>query len=318
MIRIGSRGSALALWQANHIRDRLMAEHSGLDVEIEIIHTTGDKILDVPLSKIGDKGLFTKELDRALLDKRVDLAVHSLKDVPTKVEPGLRLAAVGKREDASDALVVAPGMPATLQELPSGARIGTSSLRRRAQLLAIRPDVVIQDLRGNLDTRLAAVHGGKYDAVILAFAGMKRLGRASEATQILDLDSWLPAVGQGALGIICRDDDEPTQQALRFLDDADTHASTDAERALLRELEGGCQIPIAALARVSGEQLQIRSLVASIDGERVVRGERSGSRTHAARIGQELAHELLERGAREILDELRAVTDNKVPDPRAP
>ena len=317
MIRIGSRGSALALWQANHIRDHLMQLHAGLEVDIEIIQTTGDKILDVPLSKIGDKGLFTKELDRALLDDRVHLAVHSLKDVPTRIEDGLALAVIGKREDPSDALVAAPGEPRTLAELAPHARVGTSSLRRRAQLMALRPDVDVQDLRGNLDTRLGMVHEGKYDAVILALAGMKRLGRAAEATEVLDVQSWLPAVGQGALGIICRADDPETKRFLQPLDDADTHAATTAERALLRELEGGCQIPIGALAKVNGDELYIRSLVASIDGKRVVRGERRGKASDAAKIGSELAHELIGRGAREILDELRML-DAPTPAPPAP
>lgn len=315
MIRIGSRGSALALWQAEHVRDRLMNAHPGLVVEIEIIHTTGDKILDVPLSKIGDKGLFTKELDRALLEKRVDLAVHSLKDVPTKVEAGLALAAISEREDPSDALVVAPGMPRTLAGLPAGARVGTSSLRRRAQLLALRADVEVLDLRGNLDTRLAAVHAGKYDAVILALAGMKRLGRHEEACDILDLDSWLPAVGQGALGIICRADDAETRRLLSVLDHPVTHAATAAERALLRKLEGGCQIPIAALAKMAGKELKLRALVASIDGKRIVRAERTGSVADATAIGASLADELVEKGAREILDELRA---EQAPAPQAP
>jgi hydroxymethylbilane synthase len=317
VIRIGSRGSALALWQAEHVRDHLMNAHAGLSVEIEIIQTTGDKITDVPLSKIGDKGLFTKELDRALLDGRVHLAVHSLKDIPTRIEPGLALAAVGKREDPNDALIAAPGVPGKLHDLPSGARIGTSSLRRRAQLLALRPDLQIQDLRGNLDTRLAAVQAGKYDAIILALAGMKRLGRAAEATEILDVETWLPAVGQGALGIVCRSNDTTTHATLSVLDDANTHAATDAERALLRELEGGCQIPIAALASVTGESLRIRALVASIDGRRIVRGERTGDTAHAAALGSDLAHELVERGAGAILEELRQ-SQQDVPQPPAP
>jgi hydroxymethylbilane synthase len=305
VVTIGSRGSALALWQTNHVRDQLQTAHNGLAVEIEIIQTTGDKILDVPLSKIGDKGLFTKELDRALLDRRVDLAVHSLKDIPTKLEPGLIIAAIGKREDPSDALIAAPGVPGTLEQLPKGARVGTSSLRRRAQLKAVRPDLDIVDLRGNLDTRLKYVQEKKYDAIILAHAGMKRLGVASQATEVLNLANWLPAVGQGALGIICREDDTETRALLRDLDHADTHIATTAERSLLRELEGGCQIPIAAHAVVNGDSLSLRALVASVDGERIVRGEVSGDRTKAEKLGSSLAHDLLERGARGILDELR-------------
>lgn len=317
MIRIGSRGSALALWQAEHIRARLQDMHEGLDVEIQIIHTTGDRITDVPLSKIGDKGLFTKELDNALLDGRVDLAVHSLKDVPTRVEPGLVIAAVETREDPSDALVVAPGRPTRLLQLHAGSRIGTSSLRRRAQLLALRPDLTIEDLRGNLDTRLAAVHHARYDAAILALSGMKRLGRAEEAAEVLDATTWLPAVGQGALGIITRADDRTTRDLLSGIEDDDTRAVTTAERALLRELEGGCQIPIGALAQVDGDRLHLRALVAAIDGKRVVTGERTGARTDAEAIGAALAHELLGRGAREILAELRAAPE-AVPRPPAP
>jgi hydroxymethylbilane synthase len=317
MITIGSRGSALALWQAEHVRAHLMRAHAGLEVTIQIVHTTGDRITDVPLSKIGDKGLFTKELDNALLDGRVDLAVHSLKDVPTQVEAGLVIAAVETREDPSDALVVAPGRPRTLQQLHAGSRIGTSSLRRRALLLSMRPDLIIEDLRGNLDTRLAAVQNAKYDAAILALSGMKRLGRDSEAAEILDSTTWLPAVGQGALGIITRADDPQTQSFLSVIEDADTRAATTAERALLRELEGGCQIPIGALARVHGSELHLRALVAAVDGTRVVSGERHGPRSDAATLGVDLARDLLARGAGEILAQLRA-DPITVPQPPAP
>ena len=318
MVIIGSRGSALALWQAEHIKARLMEAHPGLQVDIQIIHTTGDKITDVPLSKLGDKGLFTKELDNALLDHRIDIAVHSLKDVPTRVEPGLVIAAVTTREDPSDALVTAPGRPRTLAQLHAGSRIGTSSLRRRAQLLALRPDLIIDDLRGNLDTRLAAVAAGRYDAAILAYSGMKRLGRAEEASEIMDVETWLPAVGQGALGIVTREDDLDTRSRLTALDDSHTHAATTAERALLRELEGGCQIPIGALARVTGDGLLLRALVASIDGTRVVHGERSGERLNAEQVGIALAHELLDKGAGDILAELRNLHAGDVPAPPAP
>jgi len=315
LIRIGSRGSTLALWQAEHVRDRLMKAHEGLVVEIEIIHTTGDKIRDVPLSRIGDKGLFTKELDRALLDRRVDIAVHSLKDVPTHIEAGLAIAAIAEREDPRDVVVVAPGMPRSLARLPAGARVGTSSLRRRAQLLAARPDVHVADLRGNLDTRLAAVQAGDYDAAILALAGMKRLGRAEDACEVLELDKWLPAVGQGALCIICRSDDVATQHLLDVLDHPDTHAATAAERSLLRSLEGGCQIPIGAYASIAGARLELRALVASVDGKRVVRGQRTGLPRDAESIGVDLAAELVQQGAREILAELR---NEPVPTPQAP
>lgn len=315
MIRIGSRGSALALWQSNFVRDRLREAHPGLQVDIEIIQTTGDKILDVPLAKIGDKGLFTKELDRALLDERVDFAVHSLKDVPTRIEPGLALAAVGKREDPRDALIVAPGMPKSLNELPAGARIGTSSLRRRAQLLAWRNDLTVLDLRGNVDTRLAQVAAGKYDAIILALAGIKRLGFADRASELLGGAAWLPAVGQGALGIVCRQDDERTRQILSVLDDDATHRATAAERAFLRELEGGCQVPIAALGAVDGSHVLLRGLVASLDGRQLLRGERKAAQPEAA--GRALAQELLERGAGDILEAVRAELQ-QAPPPAAP
>lgn len=304
-MRIGSRGSALALWQSNHIRDALSDAQSESGITIEVIRTTGDKITDVPLSKIGDKGLFTKELDRALLDGSIDLAVHSLKDVPTQLEPGLTIAAVCKREDPGDALICAPGVARSLAQLPAGARVGTSSLRRRSQLLSMRPDLIAEDVRGNIDTRLEAVHAHKYDAIILALAGLKRLGRTDEISAIIDTQEWLPAVGQGALAIVCRQADEKTIARLRILDHSDTRCATDAERALLRELEGGCQIPIGALATVDGGVLRLRAVVGSLDGTRMVRGELSGNTANARQIGRELAHDLLARGAREILDEVR-------------
>jgi hydroxymethylbilane synthase len=315
LIRIGSRGSALALWQSNHVRDRLMAAHPGLQIEIEIIHTTGDKILDVPLAKIGDKGLFTKELDRALLDNRVDFAVHSLKDVPTRIEPGLALAAVSEREDPSDALITAPGMPRTLDALPRGARIGTSSLRRRAQLLARRDDVEVLDLRGNVDTRLAQVRSAKYDAIILALAGLKRLGLADHVSDVMGGDDWLPAVGQGALGIICRANDERTRGILAVLDDDRTHRATAAERAFLRELEGGCQVPIAARATADADGVRLQGLVASLDGSEILRSEKSGA--VAEDVGRALATGLLERGAGRILSAVRAAMQDSPP-PSAP
>ena len=316
MIRIGSRGSTLALWQSNHIRDRLLLAHPGLEIAIDIIQTTVDKILDVPLAKIGDKGLFTKELDHALLDKRVDLAVHSLKDIPTRIEPGLTLAAVSEREDPSDALIVAPGKPLTLEDLPSGARIGTSSLRRRAQLMARRSDATVLDLRGNVDTRLEHVAAGHYDAIILAMAGIKRLGFGDRSTDVLGAPRWLPAVGQGALGIICREDDVDTRHALSVLNDDATYRATQAERAFLRALEGGCQVPIAALAVTSGASVELQGLVAAIDGREILRGEQGG--TDPVVVGKTLAQQLLDRGAKAILDEVRASMSDQTPPPAAP
>lgn len=316
VVRIGSRGSALALWQSHHVRDQLLQMHPDLQIEIQIISTTGDKILDVPLAKIGDKGLFTKELDRALLDEHVDIAVHSLKDIPTRVDAGLAVAAVSTRDDPSDALIVAPGRPARLKDLPRGARVGTSSLRRRAQLLARRPDLDVQDLRGNVDTRLAQAAAGKYDAIILAFAGIKRLGSAGRASEILSAPEWLPAVGQGALGIMCRDSDVDTRKLVSALDDVAAHRATTAERTFLRELEGGCQIPIAALGSQHGQGLHLHGLVASLDGSELLRGEQRG--TEAADVGKRLADSLLERGAGRILEAVRRAMQNDVPQPAAP
>ena len=313
-LRIGSRGSALALWQAEHVRSRLSALDPALDISIEIIHTTGDKITDVALSKIGDKGLFTKELDRAIVDNQVDLAVHSLKDIPTALAEGMELSAVLERIDPRDALVVAPGRPTTLAQLAPASRVGTSSLRRKAQLLALRPDLVIADLRGNLDTRLGKVADGQYDAVILALAGIERLGFSDSVAQRLDPPEWLPAVGQGALGITTRIDDTHTRTVVQLLEHAPTRAAVTAERALLATLEGGCQIPIGALGTGEG-RLTLHALVASVDGTRIVRGEQSGSAKAARQIGESLAQDLIEKGARVILAELRSAV---APSPAAP
>ena len=314
-LRIGSRGSALALWQAHHVRDRLRALDPSLVIEITTIQTIGDRITDVALSRIGDKGLFTRELDRAIVDGDVDLAVHSLKDIPTVLAEGLALPAVLERNDPRDALVVAPGTPRSLLDLPHGARIGTSSLRRRAQLLALRPDLHVEDLRGNLDTRLKRVENGDYDAAILALAGIRRLGFEAEVSQILDAPEWLPAAGQGALGITTRANDTAIIEIVRALDHAPTRAETTAERSFLRELEGGCQIPIGALG-IAQQTLTLNAIVASVDGINVVRGRIEGSLDDAADLGRSLADELRDRGAGRILDELRA--QNGQPRPAAP
>src|SRR5690606_25819790 len=226
----------------------------------------GDRITDVPLAQIGDTGLFTKEVDRAVLDGRADFAVHSLKDVPTRPPEGLMLVAVPAREDPRDALIVAPGRPRTLSELPGGARVGTSSLRRRALLCDERPDLHVADLRGNLDSRLARVQDGQYDAILLAFAGLRRMGWEAEVAQLMEPPRWLPAPGQGALGIICRADDADLRTWLAPLDHPPTRAAVTAERMLLRTLEGGCQIPIGALATVHGEELHLHAFVATLSG----------------------------------------------------
>lgn len=306
VLTIATRGSALALWQAGHVRDRLRAAHPGLTVELRIVKTTGDRITDIPLASIGDRGLFTKEVDRLLHQGEADLAVHSLKDLPTLPEEGLAITAITEREDPRDVLVFAPDGPADLDDLPAGARVGTSSLRRRAQLLARRPDLAVTDLRGNLDTRLARVAAGDYDAIVLAAAGIRRLGRADAIGQWLEPPDWLPAVGQGALGIVTRVDDAETRALLQPLDHAPTRAAATAERALLNELEGGCQVPIGALAALHDDgDLTLHGLVASLDGETVLRGEIAGPADEADALGRRLARQLVQRGADDILAAIR-------------
>ncbi|HSJ24069.1 MAG TPA: hydroxymethylbilane synthase [Longimicrobiales bacterium] len=318
MLRLASRGSTLALWQAHHVQALLRSMHDDLDIDIEVLHTTGDIITDVPLAMIGDKGLFTKEVDAAVLDGRTHAAVHSFKDVPTKLPDGLALAAVMQREDPRDAFLPAPGRPRTLAELPAGARVGTSSLRRRAILLSARPDLVVEDLRGNLNTRFRKLEEGAYDGILLALAGVRRFGREAEIGEVLDPPHWLPAAGQGALAIVARADDEETLRRLRPLDDEHTRAATTAERTFLARLEGGCQIPIGALATVSDSGLRLRGLVASLDGTTVVRGETGGTVADAARAGEDLADELIGRGADAVLREVRAMSPRDVPDASAP
>lgn len=313
VFRLASRGSALALWQAEHVKALLEAAHDGLRVEIEVIRTTGDRITDVPLARIGDKGLFTKEVDGAVLEGRAHAAIHSLKDVPTALPEGLALGAILEREDPSDALVVAPGRPTRLRDLPSGAKVGTSSLRRRSQLLHARSDLKVEDLRGNLDTRLGRVADGGYDAVILALAGIRRLGREETVASVLGPPDWLPAVGQGALAVAIAAEDEDTTALVRILEDGDTRRATTAERALLRRLEGGCQVPIGALAEVVGGRLRLRALVASLDGRSLVRGEIEGEPGTAEAMGRTLAEELLERGADAILERIRGLDPETQP-----
>jgi hydroxymethylbilane synthase len=318
ILRLGSRGSRLALWQAEHVKGRLEELHPGLRVEIRILHTVGDRITDVPLARIGDKGLFTKEIDRAVLSGEVDAAVHSLKDVPTRLPDGITLGAILEREDPRDVFLPAPGRPATLDALPSGARVGTSSLRRRAQLLHRRPDLVVEDLRGNLDTRFARLRDGRLDAAILARAGVHRLGLLDHVGEVLAAPDWLPAVGQGALGVAIREDDVAVRDLVAPLTDPDALAATTAERAFLRDLEGGCQIPIGALATREGEMLRLHGLVASLDGTELLRGEVSGRVDDPAGLGSRLAAELIERGAGEILGAIRGATTDSVPNASAP
>jgi hydroxymethylbilane synthase len=314
-VRIATRGSALALWQAHAVRDALQAQHPGLEVKVQVVHTTGDRIQDVPLAKIGDKGLFTKELDEALLRGDAELAVHSLKDVPTKLPTGLSLAAVTAREDPRDVLLLPPGRTGSLRDLPAGARVGTSSLRRRAQLRALRDDLEVVDLRGNLNTRLEKLDRGEYDAILLAAAGVKRLGWEDRIAAYLEPADWLPAVGQGALAIVIRLDDHSTRALITPLHDRDTDTAVQAERAFLRALEGGCQIPIGALATVQGDEVRLAGLVADLEGRSVLRDEVRGPAATAAVLGGELAARLAGRGATEILERIRA--DFRAP-PAAP
>lgn len=308
-LTISTRGSQLALWQTHHVRDLLRQRDASIDIAIATLRTTGDRITDVPLAKIGDRGLFTKELDRALLDGSADFAVHSLKDVPTQLTDGLALAAVLEREDPRDAFLAAPGRPTALRQLPEGATVGTSSLRRRALLLDLRPDLNVEDLRGNLDTRIERVQTGQYDAAILAFAGIKRLGRTEVVSEVLSPPDWLPAAGQGAIAIVCRSDDERTLAVLRALDHADTRAAVLAERSFLRSLEGGCQIPIGALASVDGDALDLKGFVAGFESGRMLRGETQGKSADSAEVGLALADQLRASGAESLLDEVRGLGD---------
>lgn len=308
-LRIGTRGSRLALWQAEHVGGLLRAAHPGLVVERVEIVTAGDRVLDTALSSIGDKGLFTRELEDALRSRRIDMAVHSLKDLPTALPEGLELGAVVEREDPRDVLVSSAGR--RLAELPAGARIGTSSLRRRAQLLARRADLVVVDLRGNVPTRLEKVARGDADATVLARAGLVRLRLVDRISEVLDPEVLLPAVGQGALGIEVRRADERVLRLLAPLDHAPTRIATAAERALLARLEGGCQVPVGALGEAAGGRLRLRGLVADIDGSRVVRDAIEGAAGDAAAaewLGTSLAERLLAAGAGPILEKLRAAT----------
>lgn len=314
-LRIASRGSELALWQSRTVQDALRAADPALGVEIDVIRTTGDNIQDVPLAKIGDKGLFTKELDAALLSGAADLAVHSLKDVPTRLPEGLVLAAVTTREDPRDVVILPPGRRGGLYYLKSGAKVGTSSLRRRAQMQALRPDLDIADLRGNLNTRLAKLDAGAYDAIVLAAAGVLRLGWADRVSQYLDVPGWLPAVGQGALAVVARQDRLEVLDRLHPLHDFGAAACTTAERALLRSLEGGCQVPIGALATLDGNAVVLNGLVADLDGRRILRVQEVGGMDDAEAIGRRAADALLAKGAGEILDSIRA---SFAPQPPAP
>jgi hydroxymethylbilane synthase len=299
---IGSRGSQLALWQSNWVKSKLEAAHPGIDVELQIITTTGDRVLNVSLPKLGEqgKGLFTKELEDAILQRRVDIAVHSLKDLPTDLPEGLKLGAVCEREDVRDALVARHGIN-SFEELPVAARIGTSSLRRQSQIRSVRPDLIIEPIRGNVDTRLRKLESGEYDALILAAAGLRRLGRDNSITQYLGPDLVLPAVGQGAVAVETREDDPYVNKLVNSIQDNVTRIACDAERSFLKALGGGCLVPIAALAQIEGQTLIIEGLVASPDGAEIVRGNEAGPATNPVAIGIGLADQLLQRGAGRLL-----------------
>ncbi len=298
-LKIATRKSPLALWQAEYVRSRLQAEHPALEVELVTMTTQGDKILDTPLSKIGGKGLFVKELEQGMQTGQADIAVHSMKDVPMNLPQGFALPVICEREVPFDAFV--SNRYTHLDQLPKGARVGTSSLRRSSQLLHYRPDLEILSLRGNVQTRLAKLDRGDFDAIVLASAGLIRLALDSRIRNQIPADIMLPAVGQGAVGIECRADDTQTQGLLQFLRDEPTFIRVSAERAFNHRLEGGCQVPIGAFAVIEDEALWLRGLVASLDGQQVIAGDRRGSLADAEALGTELAEELLSRGADQIL-----------------
>ena len=299
---IGTRGSQLALWQAEWVQRQLKQIAPDLSVVLKRIQTSGDKIQDVPLAKVGGKGLFVKEIEEALLRKDIDLAVHSMKDLPAVLPSGLHIICVPEREDPRDALLA--GDKKKLDALPLGARVGTSSLRRQAQLLHVRPDLQIKMLRGNVDTRLRKLQENHFDAIVLAASGLKRLGWDEHITECLPVDVSLPAIGQGALGIEGREDDGFVRNLVSRLEHQQTRVTVTAERALLKRLEGGCQVPIAGHAVLQGENLTLDGLVISLDGKRYVRYSLSGSMSEAESIGRKVAEGLLDRGAQPILQEI--------------
>jgi hydroxymethylbilane synthase len=302
VLRIATRQSPLALWQAHYVKQRLEACHEGLRVELVPMVTRGDVILDTPLAKVGGKGLFVKELELALLEDRADIAVHSMKDVPVDFPEGLGLVTICEREDPRDAFV--SNRYDSLDDLPQGSIVGTSSLRRQCQLAESRPDLVIRSLRGNVGTRLGKLDNGEYDAIILAVAGLKRLGLESRIKVALPPEQSLPAVGQGAVGIECRLNDSRTHALLAPLNHDETVIRVKAERAMNTRLEGGCQVPIGSYAELVAGELWLRALVGAPDGSQMVRGERRGNPQDAEQLGISLAEELLDNGAREILAEV--------------
>jgi len=305
-LTIGTRGSKLALWQSEYVK-RLVEEITGLPVSLKIIKTTGDKILDVPLAKVGGKGLFTKELEVELAAGTVDMCVHSMKDVPTELPEGLIIAAMPARVDPRDALVSGAGY--TLETLPQGARVGTSSLRRIAQVRGLRPDVEIVDVRGNLDTRMRKAENGEVDIVILASAGITRMGWADRITGYIPTDQMVSAVGQGAIGIEIREDHAFMRDVMAKIADPDTMTCVTAERVVMRTLEGGCQVPIGAYARIEGEKLVMDAIVGSVDGSTIVRYHLEGSPEEPEMLGAAMVDRLLDLGAADILAEVRSAAE---------
>lgn len=309
-IIVGSRGSKLALIQTNWVISELKRLNPGYEFQIEKISTKGDKITDAPLSRLGGVGLFTKELETALMKSKIDLAVHSAKDVPTELHEGLMIGATPTREDPHDALI--SNNNANLEKLPDNARIGTSSLRRRAQLLAFRPDFKILDLRGNLDTRLKKLETDDLDAIVVAHAGLRRMGYTGPVSQIIPFDIMLPAVGQGSLCIEIRNHDARIQKIVSGLDDTQTRIAVEAERALLAKLQGGCQVPIGAYAQMKSTDVNLEAIICTIDGDHAIRDNLSGPKNQAAKIGEELAQRMLENGGRKILHEIRQTFQERI------
>jgi len=301
-IRIGTRGSQLALWQANWVKGKLSEWNPGMEIEIHKIKTTGDKILDVPLAKVGGKGLFVKEIEEALFDKKIDIAVHSMKDVPTDLPEGLSISAITEREDPRDALISKDGLK--LKELKKGAKIGTSSLRRQVQLLNFREDFKIYQLRGNLNTRMKKLSAGDFDAIMLAAAGVKRMGWKDKITEYLPYDIFLPAIGQGALGIEIRDSDREAGKIVERFNHRETSLCVRAERSFLERLEGGCQVPIAAFGMINGNTIKLEGLVGSIDGKILYRDTETDGENRVEELGVRLAEKLLNMGADKILKEV--------------
>ncbi len=300
---IGSRGSELALWQAEFIKGELEKYNKNISVEIKIIKTKGDKITDVALSKIGDKSLFTKELEHELLIKKINIAVHSLKDLQTQLPEGLKLGAVTKRHPAEDVLI-AKEKDVTLKTIKKNGIVATGSLRRRSQLLNLRPDINVIELRGNVPTRIEKFLDSEWDAIILARAGVERLGLEKNISSIINKNEILPAVGQGALGIEIRESDNETGEILKSVHDQETLFAVLAERSLLRTLEGGCQVPIGTYTEIKGDELYLKAYVGSVDGKTAIRDDISGRKAEAEKLGKELADKLLNSGAKEILDEI--------------